>query len=485
MLSKAASTSAIEVGALPDITAFRALADLLPEPLLLVRSDGIIEAVNRAGISAFDWSGDELVGHELSTIVSTPRDQLVEYLRHCLATSQLLFGALTLRLRDGTDAPCRAEGAAFRPSLDSRQRFILLRLLRRESATVRFVELTQKLGDLNAEVVRRQRAESAAVAAVRDLREQENQLLELANSIPNLAWMARPDGSIYWFNDQWYTFTGKTPTEMEGEGWQSVHDPAVLPQVVERWRHCVATGSSFEMVYPLRDSNGQYRRFLTRVNPVRDSQGRVVRWFGTNTDVEDERRATEANVLLREREALARREAELQKRLLYALFQQAPTLIAVLRGPEHVIELANPPMCQACDRVEAELRERPIFDCIPELRDQTFRLLLEEAYRTGHPRVARETLMRFRRGHAASETLYLDLVVLAVQEPPRRNRRHVRDRVRCHRAGAGTPADGPAPRGGGSGESGQGRVPGHARTRAAQSPVADSHRAPAHEAAGG
>ena len=90
-----------------------------------------------------------------------------------------------------------------------------------------------------------------------------------------------------------------------------------------------------------------------RVPPLPDARqsrarltGRVVHWFGTNTDVETERRATEANALLRERERLAREDAELQKRLLHSLFMQAPTLIAVLRGPDHVVELANPPVCE-------------------------------------------------------------------------------------------------------------------------------------------
>ena len=202
------------------------------------------------------------------------------------------------------------------------------------------------------------------------LRESERQFRELANSIANLAWMARPDGWIYWYNDQWYAYTGTTPEEMEGWGWQRVHDPGVLPRVIERWKHSIATGEPFEMVFPLRGADGSFRRFLTRVNPVRDSQGRVVHWFGTNTDVENERRATEANALLRERERIAREDAELQKRLLHSLFMQAPTLIAVLRGPDHVIELANPPICRVWGRSEAELVNRPLLDAMPEIRDQ-------------------------------------------------------------------------------------------------------------------
>jgi signal transduction histidine kinase len=81
---------------------------------------------------------------------------------------------------------------------------------------------------------------------------------------------------------------------MAGWGWQSVHDPAVLPDVVARWQASIASGSPFEMTFPLRGADGRFRRFLTRVTPLTDAEGRVLRWFGTNTDVEIERGAREA-----------------------------------------------------------------------------------------------------------------------------------------------------------------------------------------------
>lgn len=122
----------------------------------------------------------------------------------------------------------------------------------------------------------------------------EDQFRLLADSISQLSWMANADGSIDWYNRRWYEYTGTTPAQMEGWGWQSVHDPAVLPQVLERWRHSLASGQPFEMEFPLRGADGRFRWFLTRVSPLRDAQGRVVRWFGTNTDVEELRRAREA-----------------------------------------------------------------------------------------------------------------------------------------------------------------------------------------------
>jgi PAS domain S-box-containing protein len=265
------------------------------------------------------------------------------------------------------------------------------------------VELVQRVAGRCWESIERARV-------TRELREREHLFRALANSIANLAWMARPDGWIYWYNDQWFAYTGTTPADMEGWGWERVHDPAVLPAVKKQWQDSIASGTPFEMVFPLRGADGQFRRFLTRVNPVRDSRGNVVHWFGTNTDVENERRATEANAELRERERVARQEAELQKRLLYSLFMQAPTLIAVLRGPDHKIELANARICEAWGRTEAEIINRPLLDALPEVRDQVFPSLLDEVYRSGTPYVGRETPASLKRKGGSIETVYFNFV---------------------------------------------------------------------------
>ena len=126
------------------------------------------------------------------------------------------------------------------------------------------------------------------------LRESEEVLRALANSIPQLAWMAQADGAIVWFNERWYDYTGTTPEQVVGWGWQSTHDPDVLPQMLLRWRDSIRTGAPFEMEFPIRGADGQYRWFLTRVNAVRDRLGHVVRWFGTNTDVDQVKRAQQA-----------------------------------------------------------------------------------------------------------------------------------------------------------------------------------------------
>jgi PAS domain S-box-containing protein len=129
------------------------------------------------------------------------------------------------------------------------------------------------------------------VLARQEIEKREQQFRTLAESIPQLVWMAESDGYIFWYNQRWYEYTGTTPEQMEGWGWQTVHDPDVLPKVLERWKHSIAKGEPFEMVFPLRGADGVFRDFLTRVHPVKDENGAVTRWFGTNTDVTAQRKA--------------------------------------------------------------------------------------------------------------------------------------------------------------------------------------------------
>lgn len=152
----------------------------------------------------------------------------------------------------------------------------------------------------------------AAEEAVRD---SERQLPQFVDGIPQLAWIADRDGWIYWYNRRWYEYTGMTPEQMEGWGWQAVHDPEMLPRVLDRWRRSLETGEPFDMEFPLRGADGVFRTFLTRVLPIRDEEGRVLRWFGTNTDVEEKRRSLAERESLLENERLARGEAERASRL--------------------------------------------------------------------------------------------------------------------------------------------------------------------------
>lgn len=137
----------------------------------------------------------------------------------------------------------------------------------------------------------------------------------MANSIPQLAWMANPDGWIFWYNQQWYDYTGTTPQQMQERGWQSLHDQSELPKILVRWQHSINTGEPFDMEFPLRGADGVFRWFLTRMNPMKDAQGKVVLWFGTNTDVSEQRKLIFERATALETERAAREEAEKANRV--------------------------------------------------------------------------------------------------------------------------------------------------------------------------
>ena len=112
--------------------------------------------------------------------------------------------------------------------------------------------------------------------------------------MPQLGWAARPDGWIYYYNQQWFDYTGTTPEQMQGWGWQSVHNPDLLPLVMKSWTHSITTREPFEMAFQLRRHDGVLRWFLTRVRPMWDAGGTLVRWVGINTDIHEQKQAEEA-----------------------------------------------------------------------------------------------------------------------------------------------------------------------------------------------
>ena len=132
----------------------------------------------------------------------------------------------------------------------------------------------------------------------KDLLDGERRFRALAENIPILCWMAKPDGYIYWYNSRWYEYTGTKPKQMEGWGWQSVHDPNVLPEVLKKWKKAISDGSPFEMTFPLKGADNKFRPFLTRIVPVYDDNGKVIHWFGTNTDISGQLKAEETMLRL-------------------------------------------------------------------------------------------------------------------------------------------------------------------------------------------
>jgi len=129
--------------------------------------------------------------------------------------------------------------------------------------------------------------------AEEQLKRSEERFRDMANAIPQLAWTADDTGGVSWYNQRWYDYTGTNIEEMQGSGWKTVTDPDHLDRIVASFQSAVQAGEPWEDTFPLRGKDGQYRWFLSLAVPIRDEQGRVTRWFGTNTDVTGQRAAEE------------------------------------------------------------------------------------------------------------------------------------------------------------------------------------------------
>jgi PAS domain S-box-containing protein len=165
------------------------------------------------------------------------------------------------------------------------------------------------------------------------MRESEERLRLLADHVSQFVWIADGMGSMLWFNQRWYDYTGSTLGEMEGWGWQSVHHPDHIESVTKRIQHSFDTGLPWEDTFPLRGRDGQYRWFLSRALPVRNVHGVIDRWFGTNTDVTEQHEAN--NVLTLSQEGLRKQVTEQAAALTHEMGEHRGTEAALHQSEEH------------------------------------------------------------------------------------------------------------------------------------------------------
>ena len=163
----------------------------------------------------------------------------------------------------------------------------------RRAAAASLAAALDRKAALEAEVAHRGAVEVSLRDREADLRESEARFRGLAEAVPQIAWVTRPDGNHEYFNPKWYEYTGQTEAESVGWGWATPLHPDDRGRSEARWKLATETGGSYEIEYRFRGRDGSYRWFLGRALPQRDEGGAVVRWFGTCTDIHDAKQLEE------------------------------------------------------------------------------------------------------------------------------------------------------------------------------------------------
>jgi PAS domain S-box-containing protein len=128
--------------------------------------------------------------------------------------------------------------------------------------------------------------QEALTSALETVKDSEAKLRHVIDAIPTLAWCNLPDGPNEFLYKRWHEYTGRSHEESTGWGWQAAFHPEDIPPLMEKWRELLGSGDPGEMEARLRRHDGVYRWFLIRVEPFRDERGRLVRWYGTSTDID-------------------------------------------------------------------------------------------------------------------------------------------------------------------------------------------------------
>ena len=254
---------------------FRQIVNSLPGLVCTLSPTGELQLCNQLVLEFFGKSVDELRGWKNNGMVH-PDDlpDVIAARSHALSTGIPYHHEHRCRRADGVYRWLQVDGLPVRDA----------------DATITgwYVLLT--------DIDDRKRSEDA-------IRASESSLTQTINAIPALAWSARPDGSGEFFSQSYLDYVGLSAEEVEGWGWSGVVHPDDLEALTQTWLAQIAAGEAGETEARLRRYDGEYRWFLFRANPLRDKNGKVVKWYGTNTDIqhrkqtEDELRASEIRLL--------------------------------------------------------------------------------------------------------------------------------------------------------------------------------------------
>lgn len=240
----------------------RWIMDTIPGMTALMKPNGEIEAVNHKILEYFGRSRQELEQWGTSDAVH-PEDLAGVQQAVALAFASGHSYEVEHRIR-GADGVYRWHQSTGLPLRDA------------TGQVVRYCCLMTSIED-------RKRTEEALLARERNLK-------TIINTLPTTAWSTHPDGYCDFLSDRWLDYAGYTADEAAGWGWGKVLHPEDAPRLVTYWQECLSSGTPVDIEARMRRFDGEYRWFLFRANPLRDINGTIVKWYGTNIDIEDRKR---------------------------------------------------------------------------------------------------------------------------------------------------------------------------------------------------
>ena len=249
---------------------YEALVESSDDAIVAKDLDGIVMAWNPAAERLFGWRAEEMVGQSIRRILPEDRQHEEDEILTRIRSGERVGQFFTKRVHK--DGHLLDISVAVSPVRDA------------GGNIVGASKIARDVGDY--------------VRAQQELRDSEERFRLLAENMSQFAWMADPAGKIFWYNKRWTEYTGLQVEDMEPGAREKVVHPDHVERVYSGFRRAIEAGADWEDTFPLRSKDGHYRWFLSRATPVRNRAGVIIRWFGTNTDINDQREQAEQIRLL-------------------------------------------------------------------------------------------------------------------------------------------------------------------------------------------
>jgi formate hydrogenlyase transcriptional activator len=292
----------------------------LPEAIVLLDTDDRVLQVNREFTKIFGYAQEEACGRLINELV-VPEElsaEAEEYTRRGLRGESLDVETVR-KHKDGTRVHVSIISGPVSISGSQISEYVIYR-----------------------EITERKRAEQA-------LQKSQRNLAAIINTIPTAAWTTRPDGYCDFINQVWLDYAGMTAEQAQGWGWAEAIHPDDRKRLIEEWQSCLASGTPVDTEARTRRFDNSYRWFLIRANPLKDELGNILKWYGTNIDIEDRKRGEED---LRARE-LSWRE----------IVDNIPGLVATM-GAMGEVEFLNRQTLEYFGKTNADLKNWALTDAV-------------------------------------------------------------------------------------------------------------------------